>query len=129
MKLDVMEPNPAWDAGAHEETVTTLRSVGAEFTFKVWCDDGCKDCRAQMPDFGAAIKAAGIPDRRVEAYPVERLPEGKKRGPRVEEYGIERIPTIVVERHGTEIARFVEDEPVPAAVFLAEQVRKHEAVR
>lgn len=129
MELAVMEPNPAWDPGAHEETVATLRGLDEAYSFKIWCDDGCKDCRAQLPDFSAALAAAGIADQRIEVYPVERLPEGKKRGPRVSEYGIERIPTIVVEHDSTEVARFVEGEPVPAADYLATQLREGEAAR
>ena len=38
------------------------------------------------------------------------------------EYDIEYIPTIVIERDGEEIARFVEDEPQPPIVHLAEQL-------
>jgi hypothetical protein len=122
MELSTMEPNPVWSAGAYEETVDTLAEWGQVVTFRVWGDDGCKDCRSQLPDFAAALAAADVPDEHVVQYEVERLPDGGKRGPQVEEYGIERIPTVVVERGGEEIARFVEAEPVPIAVFLAEQL-------
>ena len=43
-------------------------------------------------------------------------------GPGVEDYDIEYIPTVVVEKDGEEIARFVEEEPVPIAVYLADQI-------
>jgi len=122
-----MSPDPAWDPGAHMDVVETFSSLGEEYAFLVWGDDGCKDCRSRLPAFGAALEAAAVPDDRVVQYPVERLPEGKKRGPRVEAYGIERIPTVVVERDGEEVARFVEREALPIPEFLAERLRELEA--
>lgn len=123
MTLDVMEPNPTWNRSAHEATIATLGGLDETVTFKVWCDDGCNDCRAQMPDFAAALDAAGIREDRIRVYAVERLSGGEKRGPKVDEYGIGRIPTVVVERGGEEVARYVEDAAVPAATYLAERLR------
>ncbi|PSQ62719.1 MAG: thioredoxin, partial [Halobacteriales archaeon SW_8_66_22] len=45
-----------------------------------------------------------------------------KQGAGVDEYGIEFIPPVVIERNGEEVARFVEDEPVPIAVYLADRL-------
>jgi thiol-disulfide isomerase/thioredoxin len=118
MALDTLEPNPVWTAGAHEETVETLAAHDS-LVYKVWGGDWCKDCRAQLPDFGAALDAAGVPDERVEHYEVDH----DKQGPGVEEYGIEYIPTVVVERDGEELVRFVEEEPVPIADYLARELR------
>ena len=119
-RLETMRPNPAWDADSYPEVVEALSQEG--LVFKVWGGDWCKDCRARLPDFGAALDAAGIPDSRVEHYPVEKEDDGSKVGPRVEEYGIELIPTVVVERDGEELARFVEKEETPIAVYLAERL-------
>jgi thiol-disulfide isomerase/thioredoxin len=115
-----MRPNPAWDAASYEEVVDVLARDG--LTFEVWGGDWCKDCRARLPDFGAALDAAGVPAERIEHHPVEKATDGSKVGPGVEEYGIDLIPTVVVERDGEEIARFVEEEPVPIAVYLAERI-------
>jgi thiol-disulfide isomerase/thioredoxin len=119
-RLETMQPNPAWDAASYPEVVETLG--GAGLVFKVWGGDWCKDCRARLPDFGAALAAAGVPEERIEHYPVEKREDGSKVGPRVDEYGIERIPTVVVERDGEELARFVEKEDVPIAVYLADRL-------
>lgn len=127
MKLKTMEPNPAWDPEAHAETVETLAAWRDEVTFRVWGDDGCKDCRSQLPDFGAALEAADVPDERVIHYAVERIPDGTKEGPKVDEYGIGLIPTVVVERDGEEVARFVEEESVPIAEYLAQKLGELEA--
>ena len=127
MELETMRPDPAWEAGAHADAVDVLAGLGDEFTVLVWGDDGCGDCRDQLPAFGAALAAAGIGRDRVTHYPVERLPEGRKRGPRVEEYGIRRIPTVVVERDGEEVVRFVEEADQPIADYLAERLRELEA--
>lgn len=117
MALETMAPNPVWNADAHEETVTIL-SEHEDVTYTVWGADWCKDCRSQLPDFSAALDAADVSDERIEHISVDR----DKQGPGVEEYSIEYIPTIVAEREGREVARFVESEDVPAAVFLAEKL-------
>ena len=116
MPLTTMEPNPVWSAGAYEDTVDVLAEHRDELVYKVWGGDWCKDCRSQLPDFGAALDAAEVPEENVIHH------ETEKTGPGVEEYGIEYIPTVVVERDGEEIARFVEEEDVPIAVYLAEQI-------
>lgn len=122
VRLSTMEPNPAWDAVSYEEWVAVFAGVADEVTVRVWCGDWCPDCRSQLPDFAAAVAAAGIPGKRVEEYPVEKAADGSKVGPLVEEYGVEFIPTVVVEQDGREVARFVEEAPVPILVHLAEQL-------
>ena len=122
MPLTTMEPNPVWSAGAYEETVDVLAEHRDELVYKVLGGDWCKDCRSQLPDFGAALDAAEVPDDHVIHHETEKEDDGSKTGPGVEEYGIEYIPTVVVEKDGEEIARFVEDEDVPIAVYLAEQI-------
>ncbi len=119
-RLETMRPNPAWSADAYEDTVEALSEAG--LVFRVWGGDWCGDCRGQLPDFGAALDAAGVPDDRVHHYPVEKAADGSKTGPRVDEYGIELIPTVVVERDGEAVARFVEEERVPIAVYLADRL-------
>jgi len=122
MELETMEPNPVWTEEAYADSVDVLATLRDQLAYKVWGGDWCIDCRSQLPDFGAALEAAGVPDSRVEHYPVEKEADGSKTGPRVEEYDIELIPTVVVERDGEELARFVEEEPVPIAVYLAREL-------
>jgi len=147
MSLDTMQPTPTWDPDSHEETVETFEAIADEITVKVWGGDWCKDCRAALPDFAAALEAAGVPEDSIEHYPVEKDDDGSKIGPGVEEYGIEYIPTIVVEREGVraseasagssgeqsesdgeELVRFVESEDVPAAIWLADRLRESEQI-
>jgi thioredoxin 1 len=118
MTLETMEPNPVWTEEAYRDSVDVFAEYGEDLVFKVWGGDWCKDCRAQLPDFGAALEAADVPDENVEHNAVDE----DKQGPGVEEYGIEYIPTVVVEHDGEEIARFVEDESVPIAVYLADRI-------
>ena len=122
MELETMRPNPVWDADAYEEAVGVFESRSDEVIVEVWGGDWCPDCRSQLPDFGAAMEAAGV--ERVEHYPVEKADDGSKVGNGVEEYGIELIPTVIVEdaETGTELARFVEDADAPIVVHLAEQL-------
>jgi thiol-disulfide isomerase/thioredoxin len=118
MPLETLEPNPAWVEDAYADTVETLADHRDEVTYKIWCGDWCPDCRSTLPDFGAALEAAEIPDERIE----EHVLDEDKNGPGVEEYDVEFIPTVVVERDGEEITRFVEDEGMPIAVYLAEEI-------
>ncbi|MFC7142655.1 TlpA family protein disulfide reductase [Halosimplex aquaticum] len=122
MSLETMEPNPVWTEEAYADTVDVLAALRDEVTYKVWGGDWCIDCRSQLPDFGAALDAAGVPDDRIEEYAVEKEDDGSKTGPKVEEYDVEYIPTVVVERDGEEVARFVEEEAVPIAVYLGREL-------
>ncbi|MFW5956216.1 MAG: thioredoxin family protein [Halorhabdus sp.] len=122
MQLETMEPNPVWDPTAHRETVDTLSEL-TDATYKIWGGDWCGDCRSKLPDFAAALDAAGVPPSHIEHYPVDQ----DKRGDGVEEYGIEFIPTVVVERDGEELARFVEDEGMSIPVYLASELEESAA--
>ncbi|MFO7834975.1 MAG: thioredoxin family protein [Halohasta sp.] len=121
MKLETMQPSPEWEPAGYEESIAAL---GADdYTFHVWGGDWCVDCQEQLPAFGAALDAAGVDPGNVEHYPVEKAEDGSKTGPGVEEYGIEYIPTVVVEQDGEELVRFVESEAVPIAVYLGKELR------
>jgi thiol-disulfide isomerase/thioredoxin len=119
-ELETMRPNPVWTADAYEDALEIWREVADRVTVKVWGGDWCKDCRSQLPDFGAGLDAAGVND--VEHFPVVKEDDGSKIGPGVEAYGIEFIPTVVVEIDGEEYARFVEDANQPILVGLADQL-------
>ena len=125
MSLETMQPNPTWDAASYEDAVDTLEAHTDDLVYTVWGGDWCTDCRTLLPDFGAALEAAGVPDDHIEEIAVDQ----DKQGPGVDEYDIEYIPTIVVERvpdgaddDGEEVARFVEEEALPPAIWLAAQL-------
>lgn len=126
MELETMRPNPVWDTESYADAVDVLAGTADDVTVKVWGGDWCPDCRSQLPDFGAALEAAEVES--VEHYPVEKADDGSKIGPMVQEYGIELIPTVVVEDRdtGEELARYVENEDVPIAVYLAERLQEWE---
>jgi thiol-disulfide isomerase/thioredoxin len=117
MTLETMTPDPVWDAEANAEAVAAL-AHNDDLRYLVWAGDWCPDCRRTLPSFAAALAAAGVPDERVEQFPVE-TENGRKVGPGVEEYGIEFIPTVIVERDGEELFRYVEDEGMPVAAYVA----------
>ena len=122
MTLETMRPDPSWDATAHAATVETFRDLRDTVDIRIWCGDWCKDCRATLPSFAAALDAAGYDLDDVAQYPVEKTADGSKVGPLVDEYDISKIPTIVIERDGETVARFVETEPLPPAEYLAEKL-------
>ncbi|MGQ3329418.1 MULTISPECIES: TlpA family protein disulfide reductase [Halorubrum] len=120
MTLETLAP----DAGdADEIDPAVLDALAADdYRFKVWGGDWCGDCQRQLPDFGAALDAAGVPDDRIEDFPVTKGPNGKE-GEGVDEYDIRLIPTVVVETAGgEEVARFVEEADVSIAEHLAREL-------
>ncbi|MXV64241.1 thioredoxin family protein [Natronorubrum sp. JWXQ-INN-674] len=118
MSLETMQPNPTWDEASYQDAVDTLESHNDELVYKVWGGDWCKDCRKLLPDLGAALEAAGVSEERLEEYALDQ----DKQGPGVDEYGIEYIPTVVVETDdGEEVTRFVESEDLPPAIWLAQR--------
>lgn len=121
-ELETMRPNPVWDEAGYEDAIEVFSEMADEIVVKVWCGDWCPDCRSLLPDFGAALEAADVPEEQIEHFPVEKLDDGSKVGPAVDRYGIERIPTVVIETAGTEVARFVESETVPIVVHLANEL-------
>jgi len=98
MTLETLDPDADADAvDADEFDPAVLDALAADdYRFKVWGGDWCIDCQRQLPAFGAALAAAGVPDDRIEAFPVTKGPNGKE-GEGVDEYEIELIPTVVVE--------------------------------
>jgi thioredoxin 1 len=125
MTLETLAPDGA-DGDAVDGEVLDALGAG-DYRFKVWGGDWCGDCQRQLPAFAAALDAAGVPDDRIEDYPVTKGPDGKA-GEGVDEYGIELIPTVVVEdADGAELARFVEDADVSIAEFLARELAETEA--
>lgn len=117
MTLDLMQPAPMWDQDAHADTVDAFEALAADeaVTITLWCRDNCSDCRRELPDFAAAVEAAAFPHERLRQIAVDDDNDGEL----TDEYGVERIPAIVVERDGDELARFVEKEALPAAQHLA----------
>ncbi|WP_281193544.1 thioredoxin [Halorubrum sp. F4] len=125
MTLETLSPDPSFDPDSIDQAV--LDALAGDYRYKVWGGDWCGDCQRQLPAFGAALAAAEVPDDRIESFPVTKGPDGKE-GPGVEEYGIELIPTIVVEdADGDELARFVEDADVSIAEALARDLADIEA--
>jgi thiol-disulfide isomerase/thioredoxin len=120
MRLETLASD-AHAADALDDDVLAALGDG-DYRFKVWGGDWCGDCQRQLPAFAAALEAAGVPDDRIEDFPVTKGPNGKE-GEGVDEYGIELIPTVVVENaDGEELARFVEEADVSIAEFLAREL-------
>lgn len=118
MPLETLQPDPDRSIDLPAEVLEALAADG--LVYHVWGGDWCGDCQAQLPPFAAALEAAGVDDDAIETYPVEKDDDGSKVGPGVDAYGIEYIPTVVVERDGEELARVVETGDPSIAEELAE---------
>ncbi|WP_115863580.1 TlpA family protein disulfide reductase [Halorussus litoreus] len=120
--MDSTEPSPSWDAAAHSEVVDAFEVAVGEVTYRVWGADWCGDCHDTLPDFFAALEAAGVPDDEVSVHEVDE----DKQGERVDDYEVTLIPTIVAEREvdgeSRIVARFEESEDRPAAEYVAEKL-------
>ncbi len=121
MHLETMEPADGWEPDPGTEAA--INALGDDAVFHVWGGDWCIDCQQQLPAFGAALEYAGVDDNHIHHYPTEKNDDGSKSGPGVEAYGIEYIPTVVVERDGEEVARFVESADASIAVTLGDELR------
>jgi len=121
MTLETLTPDPDIDTDEFDKAV--LDALAADdYRFKVWGGDWCIDCQRQLPAFGAALTGAGVSDDRIEGFAVTKGPNGKA-GPQVDAYGIERIPTVVVETaDGDEVTRFVEEADGSIAEYLAREL-------
>lgn len=121
--LETMRPATDWDPATHERAVETF--ADETLHFRVWGGDWCPDCRERLPPFAAALAAAGVGEDRLTVYPVERV-DGEKQGPGMSEFGVDRIPTVIVERDGEELARFVEESAMPISEYLCRRLHGDE---
>ncbi len=123
MPLDTMTPDSGWDPTAHEAALATVRDVADRVRVSIWCGDWCGDCRRLLPPFSAALDALDLPASAVNVYSVEKRPDGSKSGERVDEYDIDRTPTVILEIEGAEVARFEEGRSDgPILESLADQL-------
>lgn len=122
--MEAMEPDPAFDPESYPDVIEAFDSLGSEARIHIWGGDWCPDTRKELPTFAALLEATTLDQDQVAVHEVDR----DKQGPKVEEYGIERIPTIVIERDGEELARFVEGEAVAAPIALADELDGTEQV-
>ena len=121
--LETLTADSAWTpSDAEDDAIDTVASARNTLTIRVWGGDWCGDCQSVLPPFAAALETAGIDPTSVIQYPVTKRDDGTKDGPAVDEYDIHSIPTIVFERDGKELARFVESSDRPAIVDLADQL-------
>jgi len=111
------EPFSEWFASGHDgyapnaDVLEALRRVDTDdvdvsIFFGTWCGDS----RREVPRWIKLFEAMDFPDDRLALIAVDGTKEATKRSPGGEERGLEvyRVPTVIVRRGGTEIARFVE---------------------
>jgi thiol-disulfide isomerase/thioredoxin len=70
--------------------------------FGIWCSDS----QRELPRFLKLADLAGIPGERIRLYALDR--SKKSRDGLTDRYAIERVPTFIFLRDGTEVGRIVE---------------------
>ena len=111
------EPFSEWSRGEYAdytpnpailEALRKTDTTGLDFTvfFGTWCGDS----RREVPRLLKLFDAMGLPEGSVELVALDRTDEALKQSPDGEESGREiyRVPTLIVERDGTELSRLVE---------------------
>lgn len=100
---DDYAPNPAVLEALHKVDTSGT-------TFLVFFGTWCGDSRREVPRLLKLFGAMGVPDANVELVALDRTDEALKQSPTHEERGREiyRVPTVIVQRGGKEIARLVE---------------------
>ncbi len=96
-----------YDTVSVDENLTgMIRSLSAGVDVIVFYGPWCSDSRGQVPVFLRIAEKAGIPERQVRYYALDRSkmsPDGL-----TDRYGIEKVPTFIFLSDGKEIGRIVE---------------------
>jgi len=93
------------------EVLAALRRVDTtDVRMTVFFGTWCGDSRREVPQWLKLFDAMGLANERVTLVAVDNTDEQLKRSPGAEERDLEiyRVPTLIVRRGGTEIARVVE---------------------
>jgi thiol-disulfide isomerase/thioredoxin len=93
------------------EIVSALREAApGRFELTVFFGTWCGDSRRELPRLVKILDAIEFPRERLRLVAVDRADDAVKRSPGGEERGLEvyRVPTVIVSRAGTEVARIVE---------------------
>lgn len=83
-----------------------LRQMSAGVEVLVFYGSWCGDSRREVPHFLKIAEAAAWDPKRIQYYALDRSKESNDGT--TEKYSIQRVPTIIFFRNGTEIGRIVE---------------------
>jgi len=111
------EPFSEWSQSGYDDytpnaaTLQALRRTDVTgFKFTIFFGSWCGDSRREVPRILKVLDALKLPEGSVEMVALDRTDEALKQSPGGEERGREiyRVPTVIVERDGVEVSRFVE---------------------
>jgi len=90
----------------NQDLVELIRSVNAGVEFLVFYGTWCGDSRRELPHFLKIADRCGIEPSRIRFYGLDR---SKKSGDGLtDRYHIERVPTFIFLKNGTEVGRITE---------------------
>jgi len=111
---DAFTPDPA--------SIEYLSNAAKDVHFIVVCGTWCGDTKRELPKFFKVVSLAHIPGSNIELYGVDR--SKKSKDGLTEQYGISRVPTIILISGGHEVGRIVESTKRGMEFDLANLLRK-----
>lgn len=100
--------------------VAQLQQLPSNVTIIVFAATWCEDTQKLLPQFFRVINAAGIHDKKITMYMVDRdkhTPEGLE-----QQFQITRVPTFIVCKNGIEIGRITEQVSQSIEADLADML-------
>ena len=89
-----------------EQFVGLISEIKGDVDYTVFFGSWCKDSKRELPHFLKVADKAGIHPEKIKLYGVDRTK--KSADGLTEKYHIERVPTIIFLKDGTEIGRITE---------------------
>jgi thiol-disulfide isomerase/thioredoxin len=92
--------------GLDQDLVSLIQQVSSEVDFLVFFGTWCGDSRRELPHFLKITDRCGIPPSRIRLYGLDR--SKKSDDGLADRYHIERVPTFIFLRNGSEAGRITE---------------------
>lgn len=92
-----------------DKAILTLLSTDVgDYKILIFMGSWCSDSQEQLPRFFKVAETIGFPEDRIEIYAVDRKKHCSGIEALIQQYGLERVPTIIFIRGDKELGRITE---------------------